>query len=460
MSAALGTVGRKSIFDHPPGLWIITATEMWDRISFHGMQALLTLYMVDYLLLPGHIETIGGFARYRAAVEWITGPLSVAALAAQTFGIYVGLVYFSPMLGGAIGDRLFGRRAGVIAGALLLTAGHFCMAFDVTFLLALLLLILGAGLLRGNLAPQVTTLYAEGDRRQSDAFQLFYVGINIGAFVAPLVTGTLAVVYGWHFGFGFAGLGMLVGLVIYLAGQKLLPGDTPRQAAVARARLTAGEWRRLAALAALFGVAICFWVAQSQIWNVYNLWVRDHVDLTFGTFTVPVPWLQSLDGVAPILVMPIFLTLWKRQAARGREPDDLGKVAIGALIFGAGTALLAVAPGLSGPGRASILWPIAFHLTSNAGWLYFAPTLEALFASRAPASLRGTLLGANLASVFVASLISGRLGGLYEQISSVSFWLLHAAIVAGGGVAVLAFRKPLRALLSLSADMTPTGDGP
>ena len=448
MSAAIGTGDRKTLLDHPPGLWIITSTELWDRISFHGMQALLTLYMVDYLLLPGHIEGIGGFAQYRAALEWITGPLSVQALAAQTFGIYVGLVYFTPMVGGAIGDRLIGRRAGVIAGALLMTAGHFCMAFDVTFLLALLLLFLGAGLLRGNLAPQVTTLYAEGDRRQSDAFQLFFVGINLGAFIAPLATGTLAVVYGWHFGFGFAGIGMLIGLVIYLAGQHLLPSDTRRAAAVARGRLTTGEWRRLGALSLLFVIAICFWVAQSQIWNVYNLWVRDHVDLTFGTFKVPVPWLQSLDGVAPILVMPIFLTLWKWQAARGTEPDDLTKVAIGALIFGAGTALLAVAPWVSGTGRASIFWSIAFHLTSNAGWLYFAPTMEALFASRAPPSLRGTLLGANLASVFFASLISGRLGGLYEQLSAVSFWLLHAAIVAGGGLAVLALKRPLKYLLA------------
>lgn len=452
MLTAAETVGRRTLLDHPRGLWVLTGTELWDRISFHGMQALLTLYMVEYLLLPGHIERIAGFALYRSLLESITGPLSVAALASQTFGIYVGLVYFTPVLGGALGDRLIGRRAGVIAGALLMTAGHFCMAFDAAFLAALLLLILGAGLLRGNLAPQVTTLYAQGDRRQSDAFQLFYVGINLGAFIAPLVTGTLAVVYGWHFGFGFAGIGMLIGLVIYLAGQHLLPHDEQRRATRVRERLTPQERHRLAALGLLFIIAICFWVAQSQVWNVYNLWVRDHVDLTFGTFKVPVPWLQALDGLAPILVMPPCLALWRWQAARGREPDDLGKIALGALIFGAGTALLAIAPLMTAAtGRVSLIWPIAFHITSNTGWLFFTPTMEALFASKAPAGLRGTLMSTNLATVFLASLISGRLGGLYEQMSSASFWLLHAAIVAGGGVAILAARRPLRHLLGASS---------
>ncbi len=451
LEAATGE--RSRLLDHPRGLWIITATEMWDRISFHGMQALLTLYMVDYLLLPGRIETIAGFDGFRRAVESVAGSLSVEALAAQTFGIYVGLVYLTPLLGGALGDRLIGRRAGVIAGALLLTAGHFCMAFDATFLLALFLLILGAGLLRGNLAPQVTALYAEGDRRQIDAFQLFFVGINLGAFIAPLVTGTLAVVYGWHFGFGFAGIGMLIGLVVYVAGQHLLPAESRREVNQVRQPLTAGELRRVAALGVLFLIAVCFWVAQTQVWNVYNLWVRDHVNLTVGNFKVPVPWLQSLDGVAPILAMPVVLNLWRWQAARAREPDGLGKAALGCLIFGGGTVLLAVASSAGGGAsgaRTSLLWPILFHLSSNIGWLYFAPTMEALFASGAPSSLRGTLIGANLVTVFVASLISGRLGGLYEQLPAMVFWLLHALIVAGGGLALLILRPPLRRLLAIS----------
>jgi POT family proton-dependent oligopeptide transporter len=179
-------------FGQPRGLWVLAGTELWERISFHGMQALLVLYMVGALLLPGHVEHVAGFAGYRAAVEAVTGPLSVQALAAQTFGLYVGLIYFTPVIGGAVGDRWLGRRTSVIVGGLLMTAGHFSLAFDRSFLLALLLLILGAGLLRGNLPAQVKSLYADGDRRSADAFQIYYVGINLGAFIAPIVTGALA----------------------------------------------------------------------------------------------------------------------------------------------------------------------------------------------------------------------------------------------------------------------------
>jgi POT family proton-dependent oligopeptide transporter len=435
---------------------VLAGTETWERISFHGMQALLVLYMVGALLLPGHVEHVAGFAGYRAVVETLTGPLSVQALAAQTFGLYVGLVYFTPVLGGAIGDRLIGRRAAVATGAALMTCGHFALAFDTSFLAALLLLILGAGLLRGNLSAQVKSLYADGDRREADAFQIYYVGINIGAFIAPIVTGALAVLWGWHAGFGFAGFGMMIGLGVYLAGAKHLPPDPPRRGPTARARLTAPERRRLMGLALTCPFLICFWIAQSQVWNVYNLWVRDHVELGIGSLQMPVPWLQALDGVSPILVMPVFLALWRRQAARGTEPDDLRKITIGCLIFGASTLWLALAPIVSGAdGRAPLLWAVAFHLISNSGWLYVAPIALALFATRAPESVRGMMVGANSLNVFFASVIAGRIGGLYEeQVSASTFWMIHAGIVAGGGLALLALGGGLRRLLSAGIDTT------
>lgn len=448
LQAPTPALPKPSMFDQPRGLWVLSGTELWERISFHGMQALLVLYMVGQLLLPGHIERIAGFATFRSVVESVTGPLSVQALAAQTFGLYVGLVYFTPVIGGAIGDRITGRRTAVILGGLSMAAGHLCLAFDESFLIALLLLIIGAGMLRGNLAAQVKSLYAEGDRRSADAFQLYYVSINIGAFIAPIITGALAVAYGWHSGFAFAAIGMMIGLGVYVAGQRWLPAEPKRGPREHRAPLTDGDRRRLIGFAMVWPLQITFWIAQSQVWNVYNLWVRDHVSLGLGGFQVPVPWLQALDGLAPVIVMPFFLALWRRQAAKGREPDDLGKMAIGCFIFAGGTAWLALAPLVEGSdGRAPILWAVAFHLLSNIGWLYFTPIALALYATRSPAGLRGTLLGINYLATFFASTISGRLGGLYETLSPSQFWLLHAAIVGGGGIALIALGRPIRSLL-------------
>ncbi|HZZ31195.1 MAG TPA: peptide MFS transporter [Phenylobacterium sp.] len=430
---------RGDIFGHPRGLVVLAGTELWERISFHGMQALLVLYMVGQLFTPGHMERIVGFAGFRAAIEAVTGTLSTQALASQIFGVYVGLVYLTPVFGGWLGDRWFGRKAMVTLGAVLMTAGHFCMAFDQSFLLAMLFLILGAGALRGNLIPQVGELYRRDDARRDVAFQLYYSMINLGAFIAPVFTGALAQAFSWHVGFGFAGVGMTVGLVIYLAGQRWVIPVAPRAAErVAEKPLTAEERRRVIALLCLVPVAALFWIAQSQVWNTYNLWVRDHIQLGIGGFTVPVPWLQAVDGLAPFICLPPMLLFWRWQAMNGTEPGEFTKAGIGCLIFGASTLLLAVAGfAADASGRSPLLWAIAFHLTSNLGWLYFTPTMVAIFTRSAPAQVSATLVGVNMAATFFGSLISGRLGGLYESLTPAQFWSLHAAIVATGGMIFL-----------------------
>ena len=437
-----------TIFGHPRGLLYIGGTELWDRISFHGMQALLVLYMVEQLLLSGHVEHIAGFAALRAAIESVTGPLSSQALATQIFGLYVGLVYFTPVFGGALGDRVLGRTNTVALGALLMTIGHFCLAFDRSFLLALLFLILGAGCLRGNLSPQLGELYAKDDHRRTAAFQAYGATINIGAFIAPIVTGFLGQAYGWHFAFAFAGIGMLIGLLIYLSGRRYLPAERPRAVAQVFEPLTISDRRIIAYLIALVLGTAMFWIAQTQIWNTYNLWVRDHIDLKFGSWTMPVPWLQSLDGIAPFIWLPVFLGVWRWQAKRGREPGEFGKMAIGCVIFGASTLLLALAtwfPGASG--KASLLWAITFHMGSNIGWLYFSPITTALYSRAAPKSVNATMMGVNMLSVFLGSMISGRLGGLYEKLDPAQFWTLHAIIVCVGGAVILAIGSRMRPLL-------------
>ncbi len=224
----------RDVLGHPRGLAILFASEMWERFSYFGNAALVVLYMVKYLFDPGRIETVFGFGAVKAALEFLFGRLDPQPLASQLFGFYTGLAYFTPILGGLLADRVLGQRRTVIVGGILMAIGHFLMAFEALFLLALSMLILGIGGFKPNISTQVGALYAPGDSRRDRAYSIFYVGINIGAFLAPLVCGTLAVSFGWHYGFAAAGIGMLVSLGIYLAGQRMLPPDNLAHAKAAR----------------------------------------------------------------------------------------------------------------------------------------------------------------------------------------------------------------------------------
>lgn len=443
------------VFGHPRALVFLAATELWDRVSFQSMQALLVLYMVEQLLLPGHIENVAGISSFRAAIETATGPLSTQALASQIFGLYVGLANLSPIFGGWLGDRFWGRRLAVTMGAVLMTAGHFFMAFDESFLLAMLLLILGAGCLRGNLTPQVGELYTKEDRRRNTAFQIYYSMVNLGGFIGPLVSGALGQAYGWHVGFGFAGIGMLLGLVIYLAGRRDLPPEAVRDPRSVPPSLRPGERLTVVFLIMVMLVVALFYVAQSQIWNTYNLWVRDHIDLRFGAWTIPVPWLQSFDGLMPVVSMPLLLVFWRWQAGRASETNEFVKMAVGCFIFSAATLWLSSAEFVAaGNGRAPFLWAVFFHFASNLGWLFFVPTSIALIARIAPKQVNATMIGLFYFGVFLGSIISGRLGGLYEQLPSGLFWALHAAIVGFGGILILIIGSVMRRTFNTSDQET------
>jgi POT family proton-dependent oligopeptide transporter len=442
---------RRDLLGQPRGLFFIGATELWERISFHGMQALLILYMVERLLLPGHVEHIVGFARFRAIIEGVTGSLSPQALASQIFGLYVGLVYLVPTFGGLLGDRVLGRRRAVALGGLLMTAGHFCMAFEASFLAALALLIVGAGVLRGNLASQVGDLYSNDDHRRETAFQIYYGALNTGAFIAPLITGVLAQQYGWDYGFGFAGFGMLAGLVIYLSGGRDLPPDSVRGSKVLRTKLSAKERRVVVVMVLMLPLLTSFWIAQTQIWNTYNLWARDHVDMAIGGWKMPVPWLQAVDALGVVVLLLPMLKFWRWQANRSSEPDDLNKLAIGCLLFGGAIAWLGGGELVADvTGKVPLAWALAYHFLSAIGYLYFSPVAVAVFSRTAPASVNAMMIGVYYLSIFAGSIISGRLGGLYERLSSAQFWLIHAAIVATGGLLILLFTSRLRRELTPS----------
>src|SRR3954454_25240052 len=216
----IGTHDDRAFVGHPKGLGFLGFTEACERFSYYSMQTLLVLYMVNYLLLPGRIGTVAGLGWLRA---WHYPGLEGQPLSSAIFGDYTSLVYLTPILGGIIADKLTGRKVALIAGAIVMAIGHFLMAIEGAFLFALLSLIVGVGLFKGNIATQVGELYGENDLRRAMAFQIFYIFINVSVIAAPLISGTLGQEVGWHYGFGCAGVVMVLVLAIYLSGQKWLP---------------------------------------------------------------------------------------------------------------------------------------------------------------------------------------------------------------------------------------------
>lgn len=434
----------RAFLGHPRGLAVLAFTEAWERFSFYGMQTLLVLYMVDLLLTPGHAERVLGLATLRHWLEAGMGPLTTQAFASMIFGLYSSLAYFLPVFGGLIGDRIAGQHRMVMLGAILMAAGHLLMAFEAPFLLALVLLIVGSGCLKGNITTQVGSIYAPDDRRRTDAFQIFQFGINIGVVAAPFLCGTLGEIYGWHYGFGAAGIGMLIGLGIYVAGQRHLPPD--RRARVAPKASARSEWRVIAALLVVLLVVILFLVPGNQMGNVYPLWLRDHVDRHAGGFVIPVTWFLSGTAIASLILPPLILRLWSAQAARGTEWDDIGK-----LRFGAGMGALAyawlVAIALFGGDGAHWLWLIGYHVLFAVAYLFIWPVGMALFARAAPPAANAMFIGIFYTSVFFANMIVGVVGGWYGHMTPVSFWTVQALIGLSGFLLILFFSGPVRRIL-------------
>jgi proton-dependent oligopeptide transporter, POT family len=226
-------------------LTFLFATEMWERFSFYGMRALLVLYMTKYLFQAGREEGVLGYHALKGALESHSGTLGVQPLASLIYGLYTGAVYLAPIFGGLLADRVLGQRRTVIIGAILMAIGHFMMAVDFLFLLALVTLILGSGAFKPNISTQVGALYAPGDPRRDRAYSIFYLGINLGAFLAPLVCGTLGEKVGWRYGFGAAGIGMLIGLTTYLCALRSLPPDHLHEAKPPRGSRTCGITSRV-----------------------------------------------------------------------------------------------------------------------------------------------------------------------------------------------------------------------
>ncbi|HTD87176.1 MAG TPA: peptide MFS transporter [Candidatus Binatia bacterium] len=428
---------------HPKGLFYLALTEAWERFSYYGMTALLALFMVNQLLLPGHVEHIGGFSGFRAALESVVGPLSTQALASQIFGLYSGFVYFTPLLGGMIADRWIGQRNAVVIGALSMSGGHIAIAFDQSFLLALLLLVIGSGFLKGNISAQVGALYPPEDEvRRTRGFVIFSTGINIGAIIGPLFCGLLAQVYGWHYGFGIAAIFMLLGLATYLYGYRYLPARVERRK-FEGTRLTVAERRIVGALIAVMIITIFQSTAFYQVFNVNPIWIQQHVGLDIGGFRIPVPWFQSINSVSSVLCVPLVFWIWRHQAMRRREPNDLAKIGMGAWITAASNLILVFAIFVSRDAPVHPIWPFLYSSGLGISFLYYWPTLLALVSRAAPAKVNATLMGLAFMSLFVSNNLIGWIGGFYEKMMPAQFWAMHAAIAIGGGLLVVLFGRRL-----------------
>jgi POT family proton-dependent oligopeptide transporter len=478
----------RAFLGHPKGLGYLGFTEGCERFSYYSMQTLLTLYMVNYLLLPDRIGNVAGLAWLRT---WHYPGLDGQPLASAIFGDYTSLVYLMPILGGIIADKFTGRRVALIAGGLVMALGHFLMAIEGAFLFALLSLIVGVGLFKGNIATQVGELYSERDLRRAMAFQIFYIFINVSVIAAPLISGTLGQRVGWHYGFGCAGIVMVLGLAIYLSGQKFLPADLavadrPQQQLVGR--IAAGAvgiaalvliWLLISGIlfstwvvgtiAACAMIGALYWfltrgltredrtcvlwlcilipvmaislLTNQEIFNAYLVWGDQHFNLRFLQYSMPSSWLITLDAILSFSMLVAVAAFWKWWSLSRREPDEITKMIIGSCFtIAGGLCLFAAAATTPAGDKIGLFWPFMFHLLNSVGFAHILPISLALFTKIAPRKIAGTVIGLYYLAFFGANKAVGYVGGLYSSLPTTTFWLIHVASAAVGLVAFVVFK--------------------
>ncbi|MEJ1969952.1 MAG: peptide MFS transporter [Rhizomicrobium sp.] len=412
---------EKTLFGHPTGLTWLFTTEMWERFSYYGMRVLLPIYLTGYLLLPGHAEHVIGLQTVKHFLEGIRGPLGVQPLESMIYSLYTGFVYFTPLIGGYLADRFFGRRYTVVVGGLLMSIGHFLMAFESYFFFALLFLIMGNGAFKPNISTQVGGLYKPGDNRIDRAYSIFYVGINLGAFLGQFFAGILGESVAWRYGFGSAGVGMLIGTVTYLFAMRVLPNDRPARktatAATPAVPLNATDWWAVILLCLFFVPCTLFWATYEQSGNTVELWTRDLVDRSIGSmFTIGVTTLQSVNPVMIFTFTAGIVALWSWQERRGTEPSIINKMTIGCALITLSYLVLAGVQYWAGPtGKVYWLWSILYFGILTVGELYFSPVGLSLYAKAAPRQLGSLMMAVFLATSFPGNLLAGYLGSYWDS---------------------------------------------
>lgn len=455
-------VSDRAFLGHPIGLAWLSASEFWERFCYYGMQALLTLYLFKYLLHPGHIEQVWGFEAFRHALDGLIVAMpwlfhkSEMAYASYTSQLYAGLVYVTPLIGGPLADRVFGRTQTVILGAVLMVAGTFCLAFNQTFLFGLAFLLGGVGCFKGNIAAQVGDLYAIDDKRRADGFQIYFMGIQFAVIISPLICSTLGEKFDWHLGFLAAGVGMTIGLATYLIGRKNFPAERLHQDGPKEKleKLAARDWAAVILLVALLPVLAFCALGNQQIFNAYLVWSGNNYQMTYFGFTVPSGWMMSFDAVFSSITMIGSIAFWRWYGKHRQEPDEITKIVIGVVISAFAPLALAGASAVVAATHqpVSLGWAVAFHVINDLGFANAFPVGLALYSRSAPKGLGGTMLAIYYLHLFICNtLIVGPVGGLMGTMPDTQFWLLHVGLMLAAAAVLIVARLFFGKLLAPKA---------
>ena len=481
--SAPSPAASRDFIGHPIGLYVLALTETWERFCYYGMRALLVLYMTKFLFLPEHAGNVVGYHAVEHGLEAIFGKLSTQALSSQIYGLYTGLVYLTPLAGGMIADRYWGQRKTVLVGGVIMAIGEFVMMVPSLFYAGLILLIIGNGAFKPNISTQVGALYPKGDPRRDRAYNIFYVGINLGAFIAPFICGTLGERYGWGLGFGSAGVGMIGGLIFYLWGQKYLAPDlvmartrttkdevnasgAPSKsgsASGAVAKFTKDEWGKILALVALCLLNVPFWAVYEQQGNTLALWADGNTNRQiFGflgsSWEIPATWFQAVNPFFIGALTPFINMLWERQQKKGTEPSGVTKMALGCGLLGISFLIMIGGARAYASGQlASVWWLVGCTFLLTVGEIYISPVGLSLVTKISPPRIVSMMMGFWLMSSFGGNYLCGYLGTFWEKMSKEAFFILMAGIAFAAGIAMVALFIPLKkAIGNENGDEIPT----
>ncbi len=421
---------------HPQGLYFLFTIEMWERFSYYGMRALLVLYMYKVLLFS-------------------------SKEASHIYGIYTGLVFATPLLGGYLADKYFGARKCILIGAILMALGEFVLAVpSVPFLyVALGFLILGNGFFKPNISTIVGKLYENADNKRDAGFTIFYMGINLGAFLAPLVCGTLGEKFGFNYGFIAAGVGMLIGTAVYLWGQHKYLNNIGIQPAAKKEKdsaiedktqaLTTKEKQRIAFIFTLMFFNIFFWASFEQAGSSLTLFADKITNrvIPLLNWEFPVSYFQSVNPLLILLLAPLFSNIWIGLANKKKEPSTVIKFALGLIFVAFGFLLVLIASqGGDVSNKVSPLWLVGVYLFHTIGELCISPVGLSMVSRLAPIQFASLLMGVWFSSIFFANLMGGYLAGMYDPLNAKIFFLYPLLLTLVPGIILLFLNKPLKKL--------------